>query len=296
MNSTIGVVGGLVGYNLGSVSASMLPDSYATGAVNALNGIGGGFVGWNVGNISGSRSEGVVTGGIGAMLGGFVGWNIAGTIQTSHSKSSVGGGTISGGFAALNTGNIDRSFATGAVSVYDSGIVGGFAAMNFADTGLGIGNISNAYATGAVSTGLGGFAAGLVALNFGTLEQTYAAGLVTGGAGSTLGGLVAINGFNLPVGFVPPSTPVSTTGTATNSYWDIGTTGQGTSQGGTGLTTQQLTAALPAGFAAPVWGINAGTSYPFLDGVSNPIPTPGSQAGHGHPDAIVDPRPSCRRW
>lgn len=286
VNSTGTQAGGFVGLNYGSIESS-----HALGDVSIANGIAGGFAALNMGSIETSRSHGAVTGGIGAMLGGFAGWNIAGTIQQSYSTSSVGGGFLAGGFAGVNSGDIDRSYATGTVSVSDGGFAGGFAALNYNDTGFGSGAISRAYATGSVTTGMAGFAAGLVALNFGSLDQTYAAGLVTGGAGSTTGGLVAINGYSLPPGYTPSNSPVPASGTATNSYWDIGTTGQGTSQGGTGLTTQQLTAALPAGFAAPVWGINAGTSYPFLDGVSNPIPTPGSQAGHGHPDATVDPPP-----
>jgi len=49
-----------------------------------------------------------------------------------------------------------------------------------------------------------------------------------------------------------------------DSYWDKSTTGQGSSAAGTGLTTGQLKAALPAGFITKRWWITETVSYPFL--------------------------------
>ncbi len=279
--------GGFVGTN---DAPGSIDSSYATGNVSTVNGIAGGFVALNMNSIENSRSSGAVSGGAGAMLGGFAGWNVEGTIEQSYSTSSVTGGVIGGGFVGLNFGNVDRSYATGAVSSF---FAGGFVALNYEDIGLGVGTISRAYATGAVTASAGGVAGGFAGLNAGTLDQTYAAGLVTGGPGAFTGGLAALNGYVLPGSVTTPFTPVSTLGTATNSYWDTGTTGQSTSAGGVGLTTAQLTSALPAGFNGPVWDINPGTSYPFLDGLSTPTPTPGPQApppstSHDH-DTTHDP-------
>src|SRR4029079_14648215 len=52
--------------------------------------------------------------------------------------------------------------------------------------------------------------------------------------------------------------------TVTHSYWDTQTSGQVTSVAGTGLTTSQLRAALPAGFGN-AWWFTESYSYPFLN-------------------------------
>ena len=78
-------------------------------------------------------------------------------------------------------------------------------------------------------------------------DPSYATGPVNGVASSITGGLVGANG-----------------GTVTNSYWDPQTSGRTTSAGGTGLTTAQLQAGLPAGFDPTAWGSIPGVSYPYL--------------------------------
>ena len=104
-------------------------------------------------------------------------------------------------------------------------------------------------------------AAAFAALNLGSLDQVYGAGRVQGGTGATLAGLVGLNQFggNLPGGLPFPVT--LPTGTATNSYWDMQTTGQITSAGGTGLNTAELASGLPAGFDPAIWRHG---SYPQL--------------------------------
>ena len=50
-------------------------------------------------------------------------------------------------------------------------------------------------------------------------------------------------------------------GTATNSYWDMQTTGATTSAGGTGMNTAVLAGGLPPGFDPAIWTHG---SYPYL--------------------------------
>ena len=63
---------------------------------------------------------------------------------------------------------------------------------------------------------------GLVGLNYGTILESYSSGKVYG-SGSDTGGLVGQDD-----------------GTVSNSYWDINTSNQSTSAGGTGLTTSEM--------------------------------------------------------
>src|SRR5262249_5932763 len=143
--------------------------------------------------------------------------------------------------------------------------------LNVAFGGLGPGMISQSYALGNVTGGAQSFLGGLVGINLGSLNQTYAAGFVSGGPNSVTGGLVAINSLpSLFPAFVPgitgavPSFSVFTPGTATNSYWDTTTTGQGQSAGGTPMTSAQLSSGtLPGGYDPGVWNANSGF-YPCV--------------------------------
>lgn len=99
-------VGGLVGYNAGTVS-----NSYSTGTTRGF--YVGGFVGTNDGTISNSYSTCSVIGDFvagGSAVGGFVGYNYGGTIYNSYSKGPVSGSSHIGGFAGANLGDIFDSF------------------------------------------------------------------------------------------------------------------------------------------------------------------------------------------
>ena len=90
------------------------------------------------------------------------------------------------------------------------------------------GNISNCYSTGDVTDGDNpGLFGGLVGYNTsGTISNCYSTGSVSGGSGSfCVGGLVGWE--NNGSGIV-------------SSFWDINTSGQTTSTGGTGKTTAQM--------------------------------------------------------
>jgi outer membrane protein OmpA-like peptidoglycan-associated protein len=153
--------------------------------------------------------------------------------------SDMTAGDAIGGLVGYNDGKISGAFSGATVSGgRDTGGLVGFNAG---------GSITDSYAVGAVSAPNNSRVGGLVGLNFGgDISNTYATGVVNG-SGAFVGGLVGDN-----------------PGTVTTSYWDIGTSGQIGSSGGTGMTTAQLQAALPTGFTSPVWNIIAGVSYPYL--------------------------------
>ncbi|NLX23236.1 MAG: hypothetical protein GXY55_16415, partial [Phycisphaerae bacterium] len=130
---------------------------------------------------------------------------------------AVTGDDYIGGLVGFNyQGTVSNCYATGAVSgTRDS--VGGLVADNY-------GTVSDCYATGAVS-GTGYRVGGLVGSNAsGTVSDCYATGAVTG-TGDYVGGLVGYNGYY---------------GTVSNSYWDMQTSGQSTSDGGAGKTTAEM--------------------------------------------------------
>jgi len=89
-------VGGLVGYSYNSTIAN----SYATGDVSG-NTVGG-LVGWNYGTITNSYSTGSVTG---TYVGGLVGWN-NGTITNSYWDTGTSGQSSSAGGTGLSTADM----------------------------------------------------------------------------------------------------------------------------------------------------------------------------------------------
>jgi hypothetical protein len=95
-------VGGLVGWNDGSVS-----NSFVIGSVTGNFDVGG-LVGHNEGSISDSYSRASV--GSGSNVGGLVGYNEGGQITRSYSSGSVSGSGTSGGLVASNTGSVSNSF------------------------------------------------------------------------------------------------------------------------------------------------------------------------------------------
>jgi hypothetical protein len=186
-----------------------------------------------------------------SLVGGLIGSNYYGTVSNCYATGSVTGDAGVGGLVGENTGTVSRSYSIGSVSANER--VGGLVGKNYN------GSVSNCYATGSVS-GLGS-AGGLVGWNWeGTVSNSYSTGSVTGGSGA--GGLVGSNWA-----------------TVRRSFWDIETSGQTISAGGTGKTTAQMKniATLSgAGWniiavANPgtrktfyIWNIVDGVTYPFL--------------------------------
>lgn len=189
-------VGGLVGINErnnGGANGTII-NSYASGAVMmaeisyAYN--IGGLVGYNQGTITGSCANGAVTitsttGSSGYWVGGLTGTN-EGLVTNSCATGTITGGYDVGGLAGENEGTITGSYAIGAVIGLSS--VGGLVGNNdISDT------ITSSYATGAVTgnTAVGG----LVGANetFATIAGSYATGEVIGTGDYYAGGLVGEN-------------------------------------------------------------------------------------------------------
>ncbi len=144
------------------------------------------------------------------MTAGFIGENW-GEVNNSHATGDVSGGDKVGALVATNYGEIKNSYATGDVGGEDS--IGGLMGRNY-------GIVNNSYATGDVS-GNGGMG-GLVGNNYDMVNHSYATGNVIGN--HDVRGLVGWNYY----------------GGIYNSFWDVNTTEQSSSVGGTGKTTAEM--------------------------------------------------------
>jgi len=118
-------VGGLVGRNYGTVR-----NSYSTGGVIGYGEVGG-LVGRNEhewesieGTVSNSHSTCSVTGTF--EVGGLVGGSWGGTVNNSYSTGSVTGGEYVGGLLGSSGGTVSNSYSAGSVSGYErvGGLVG----------------------------------------------------------------------------------------------------------------------------------------------------------------------------
>jgi formylglycine-generating enzyme required for sulfatase activity len=180
----------------------------------------GGLVGENNGSINNCYSTGSVSDSSNSWyVGGLAGWN-NGSISNCFSTSTVSGGYLYvGGLVGYNYyGSISNCYSTGTVS--GSSFVGGLAGWNG-------GGISNCYSTGSVSGASSSFrVGGLVGENDGNISVCYSAGSVSGT--SSVGGLVGYTRYDMGLGSV------------NGCFWDINTSGQTISSGGTGITTTQM--------------------------------------------------------
>jgi hypothetical protein len=187
----------------------------------------------------------VMAGGVIENLG-VVNADITGSLEgAGHGFEGVGS------LVGINYGTVNNSYSTG--SVTGDSDVGGLVGRNW-------GTVSNSYYSGNVNgnTSVGG----LVGYNFhGSVSNSYSNGTVTGYG--DIGGLVGLN---------------TDDGTASNSFWDIETSGQNASAGGTGKNTtemQDIATFLGAGWnitavapnetnPAHIWNIINNATYPFL--------------------------------
>jgi hypothetical protein len=222
------------------------------GAVNVTvtggNGVGG-LVGVNYGIVSNSYSTGSVSG-IDLAVGGLVGFN-RGTVSNSYSTVSVTGDEGVGGLVGVNSDDdyVSNSYFIGNVTGND--YVGGLVGTNR-------GAVRNSYSTGNVRGSR--WVGGLVGDNFYTVSNSYSTGIVIGG--EAVGGLVGR----------------LYKGTVSDSFWDTETSGQSTSDGGTGKNTTEIQNIITFSGAmwdiiavAPgstnttyIWNIVNGLTYPFL--------------------------------
>jgi len=206
------------------------------------------------------KSVGVVNASVTGYIfvGSLVGVNV-GTVGNSYSTGSVTGtgnemffGSAVGGLLGLNGGAVSNSYSTG--SMIGEAAVGGLVGVNVYGA---LGTVSNSYSSGNVTgdEGIGG----LVGVNGGAVSDCYSNSNVTGV--HDVGGLV---------GFAD--------GGVHDSFWDVQTSGQNISAGGTGMNTTQMqdivtfsnagwniiAVALNETDPAYIWNIVTNVTYPFL--------------------------------
>jgi len=152
--------------------------------------------------------------GSGSYIGGLVGYNSRGTITNCSSSGMVTGMYDGewvadvGGLVGESSGTLAQCYST--VVTSGNGGVGGLVGVNHY-----YGTVTQCYSNGTVSADQ--TVGGLVGSNGGTVTQCYSAGAV--GGDRNVGGMV---GYRFE------------RGNATQCFWDIQTSGQSTSAGGTG--------------------------------------------------------------
>jgi len=229
--------------------------------VDGTGGYVGGLVGKNhSGSITNCSSAGTVAGE--DHVGGLVGYNYFGSVSDCYSTNMVIGNKNVGGLAGFSLGSITASYSNSTVDGQD--MAGGLVGEN-------IGFIIQSYSSGNTC----GFSSvgGLVGCNYfseatdtiypprpGIVTQCYSTVRVTGEQIDGVGGLVGKGDW----------------GYVTESFWDIETSNQAVSNGGTGKTTAEMQTAstfLDAGWdfdhetengAEDIWSICDSTNYPRL--------------------------------
>jgi hypothetical protein len=196
-------------------------------------------------------------------VGGLVGRNKNGSVTTSYSTGTVIGNEDVGGLVGYNCnwdGSIVTSYSTGAVSGNED--VGGLVGFNYGGT------LTDCHSTSEVN-GIDNIGGLVGETYFGPIYRSYSTGAVTGE--ENVGGLVGYK-HPVPSGRSAPPRPT----TVSNCFWDIETSGQATSDGGTGKTTAEMQTAgtyLEAGWdfvdevengTEDIWWIDEGQEYPRL--------------------------------
>jgi hypothetical protein len=270
-------VGGLMGENY---YGGIILNCYSIGSVSGDDYVGG-LVGGNssIYLIGYCHSSGSVIGH--EYVGGLVGINSSGVLNCC-SGSYVDGITYVGGLVGENSGGVYNCSSTGDVNGLD-GDIGGLVGINYR-------TVSYCYSTGNVSGTAWSCVGGLVGVNGhrflyleGVITSCYSTGNVNG---FYVGGLVGVNGavgfINIP-GYINNSYSTGTVngilyvgglvgahvwGDIDGSFWDIETSGQLESDGGTGLPTtemQTMNTFTDANWDfINVWNIGENQTYPYL--------------------------------
>ena len=186
--------------------------------------------------------------------------------------------------AYLTEGGIIKNVGVVNVTVVSFSVGGSLVGVNYGGT------VSNCYSTGNVTSGAG--IGGLVGHNSGTISNSYSTGSVSGKSSNSIGGLVGDNGGtisnsystcsvtgNLDIGFGYIGGLVGDNGgTVSSSFWDTETSGQSSSDGGRGKTTEEMQSiatfldkgwdiiavALNETNPTYIWNIVNNVTYPFL--------------------------------
>ena len=259
-------VGGLIGFNKGIISNCT---SFCTVSGEQL--IGGLVGGSEAGEMHNCASSGSVTGtvfGAGGLAGYDWTWFGGGITTNCHSSVNVTGEDSVGGLIGSAWNIMSNCRATGNVVGIES--VGGLA-------GTGDGTISECFATGSVEGDykVGGLV-GWSWPDFDGISDCYARGDVSGN--KSVGGLIGRNQSETPQRSYSTSNVTGTTYVggligqndvgAPSCFWDVNTSGQATSAGGTGKTTAEMMSEsmfTDAGWDfVEVWDIGENQTYPFL--------------------------------
>ncbi len=214
-------------YNLGVADVNIVGDSVL-----------GGLAGSNSGDIRNCYTTGNVSGY--SSIGGLCGSN-SGNINTSHTSCNITGHLTLGGLVGTNRSGYDYAatisfcYATGDITGVGETpqVLGGLCGNNISyyyDPSEEyeynyFSSISNCYATGSVVgvSRLGGFVGNN---QDGDIVNSYSIGVVTGENSSTVGGFVGYRFHDDRM--------------INNCYWDIDTSGQTNSAGGTGMSTVEM--------------------------------------------------------
>ncbi len=260
------IVGGLIGSN-----ADAVIDSYSKGRVSGKSSYVGGLVGRNAGFVSGSHSAGNVSA-VGNHVGGLVGESVAGSrVTRAYSTGDVLTQSFSvGGLIGTNRGNVSESYSLGTVVGHDLN-VGGLIGENW-------GRVETSFSVSAVR-GRSERVGGLIGNNVGVVHASYSLGPVVGT--DHVGGLVgrsveassvtdsfstgAVAGTGPNVGGLIGYGP----GTVERSFWNVATSGRGTSAGGVAIGIGTVAMTNQTTYAewdlGDTWRIVDGISYPYLE-------------------------------
>ena len=234
------------------------PDEYSVGLFGAVHGskqVGSGVVA-NVGVVNATVTGGSYVGALVAYITELLA--VPGTVSNCYATGSVAGNLSVGGLVGVNIGTVNSCNSVASVTGHDQ--VGGLVGVSF-------GTVSDSYCSGNVT----GYAdvGGLVGRNADAVSSCCSSAWVTGE--QSVGGLVGRNEYS--------GAGVDYCGTVTNSFWDTETSGQATSDGGTGKNTTEMqdfttfsvvgwniTAVANPATRDPsyLWNIVDGVTYPFL--------------------------------
>ena len=264
--SNVGGLAGSVGRQIvlvsdqdGSVEyKGTISNCYSTGSVSGDRNVGG-LVGNNSGYMTNCYTTGNVSGTM--SVGGLVGANFFGHMTKCYATAGVAGNVSVGGLVGMNnyTSTISNCYSIG--SVLGDRTVGGLVGANA------FGDMMNCYARATVTGD--NYIGGLVGRNLeGSISSCYSTGSVIGI--EKVGGLVGENTL------IPNQQGQNDTGIIGSSFWDMETSGQTTSDGGMGKTTEEMQTAgtfLEADWdfvdetengTEDIWWILEGQDYPRL--------------------------------
>ncbi len=281
-----GVVGDINGmniniYNSYADSNIKVDDAEGLHIGGALGYVAADSIEMNQVDISGDISIAHYCTQIGGIAGRVFGLD-ATNIYSNVNIELLEGGTFIGGLAGYMGGDVNDSNATGDINVYARGFnVGGLGGR------IDYGSFSNTYSSGDIYVGgsddeaeptvnIGGFAGRAASDDNLILSNIYASGNVIAPDGELVGGLIGSFSGELhdsySSGIVKGAIDVGgllgyAHGEVANSFWDIETSGQETSAGGTGLSTEEMQNQYTFESAGwdftTIWEMEAG-SYPVL--------------------------------